>query len=82
MTGRLVLRIDAAAPLPVLGPGGPALRVGLPSDDLGVLKAPADVTGWDGPGACGRWQFPSSLSVIRGFVSAYLEFPVTVNIRR
>jgi hypothetical protein len=30
----LVMR-SSAAPLPVLGPGGPAVRVGLPPDDLG-----------------------------------------------
>jgi len=27
--------IHTAAPLPVLGPGGPTVRVGLPPDDLG-----------------------------------------------
>jgi len=30
----LVMR-SSAAPLPVLGPGGPAVRVSLPPDDLG-----------------------------------------------
>ncbi len=61
-----VLRIYAAAPLPVLGPGGPALRVGLPSDDLRVLQAPAETAGRVVPELTVAPRFPPSLQVITG----------------
>jgi hypothetical protein len=40
----------AAAPLPVLGPGGPVLRVGLPPVKFLVLWSRAGVGGWRGQG--------------------------------
>lgn len=63
-------------PIPVLGP---ALRVGLPQDDLGfrghwlrlwdeVVSAPAGIR-----------SFPTSLQVIMGLMAAYREFLMTAN---
>ncbi len=54
-----------------------ALRSGsaCPRITSGVLQPPAEIAGWDGPGTCGHRRFPSSLRIITGFVSIYLEFP-------
>jgi len=58
---------------------GPALRVGLPSDDLGFrgqglrLAAEAVAT------LAGTQSFSSSLQVIAGSASSHLEFPMTAN---
>lgn len=65
----------AAAPLPVLGPGGLALRVGLPLGGLGFcgrwLRLPAGVV----PGGAGLRRFPASLRAVKGLVFACLEIP-------
>jgi hypothetical protein len=80
-----VRRDGAAAPLPVLGPGGPALRVGLPSDFL-VLRSRAEVR-WLGQSRGLRvcWRFPSSCgrSVHRGiqFLKPYLTGATTAGFR-
>ncbi len=70
-----VLRRYAAAPLPVLGPGGPALRVGLPSDDLGG----SEDASWDCRLGRSRGLRSRAVPFVtagdHGFVSAYLEFP-------
>jgi hypothetical protein len=58
---------------------GPALRVGLPPDDLGPwshrLRWAAEVV----LKPAGFRRFPASLWVITGILSAWLEFPVAAN---
>lgn len=41
---RAAFRLDAAAPVPVLGPGGPALRNRLAPENLGLLWSRAEVS--------------------------------------
>ena len=68
--------------LPVLGPGGPALRVGLPPDDLGFCVHGLGLAAGAVPGLACLQRFPPSLRVVKGLVSAYLEFLVTANIQQ
>ena len=61
--------------------GGPALRPGLPPNDLGFsshgLTSPAEAVSEP----AGNRRSPASLCVITGFMSAYREFLVTANKR-
>jgi hypothetical protein len=59
--------------------GGPALRVGLPPDELRFCSHRLRLRAEKMPELAGSPRFPSSLRVITGLVSAYLEFLVTAN---